>query len=115
MKYQVIAVDTDSLRSAEHKHHKKDGWFKVYYYKDSKRTQAKVKQCSSFKCFRNDTFYKVQALSVNDPLFDYYKIKKRNIKGSHFAKRKERGRSKYKIDAEPYKVEFKTGKFVLEF
>ena len=118
MKYQVITVDIDSLRSNEHKHHKKDGWFKVYYYKDNKRTEAKVskaKECSSFKCFRKDTFYKCQSLSTNDLLFDYYKIKKRNVKGDAFSKKKERGKRTHKITPRDFQIKVEKGNFVLEF
>ena len=117
-KYEVLTVDIDSLRSAEHKHHKKNGWFKVYYYKDNRRTEAKIgnkKECSSFKCFRKDTFYKCQSLSTNDLLFDYYKIKKRHIAGDAFSKKKERGKKSYKSVPYSYEMKVEKGNFILEF
>lgn len=126
MKKVVVAVDIARLNSRFHKHHRKDGWFNVYFYRNGKKTQAKLGEdvkeenlveCSSFKSFRDDTFYKCQSLSKNDPLFDYYKIKKREIDNriKNFAKERERGKKTHKIDNKFENVEIKKGKFILEF
>jgi hypothetical protein len=120
MKKVVIAVDVASLKSNIHKHHRKDGWFSIYYYKKSRKTQAKVamEKCTSFKSYRDDTFYKCQALSQKDNLFDYYKIKKQDIdkRYKNFAKKKGNGRhgKSHKIDySGPCTV--KHGSFILHF
>jgi len=117
MKKVIIAVDISSLNSKDHKHHRKDGWFSIYYYKNSRKRDAKIgKECSSFKSFRDDTFYKCQSLSQKDKLFDYYKIRKPTIdkRLKNFAKKKGQGRDSHKIDYKgPYIV--KQGEFVLHF
>ena len=42
MKKVVVAVDIARLNSRFHKHHRKDGWFNVYFYRNGKKTQAKL-------------------------------------------------------------------------
>mgnify|MGYP003120109954 CR=1 FL=1 len=59
----------------------KEGWNNYFYYRDSKRTKAKLspdveKSVSSVMKFHDKYFYKVQNLSLRDPIFDYYKKKK---------------------------------------
>ena len=93
----TIVLDTSKVKSKEHKHHCPHKWFKIYYYKKNKQTVAKVEdalpEVSSFKCYRYDTFYKVQSLSDKNEIFDYYRIRKpdtdRRVKNfAHEIKRK---------------------------
>ena len=62
----------------------KEGWNNYFYFRDKKRTKVKLpiksdKSVSSVIKFHDDYFYKVQSLSMKDPIFDYYRKKKDGI------------------------------------
>ena len=62
----------------------KPKWNNFFYYRDSKRTKVKLppkknKTVSSVIKFHDDYMYKVQSLSIKDPIFDYYRKKKEGI------------------------------------
>lgn len=62
----------------------KPKWNNFFYFRDSKKTRATLPKdvdgtISSVIKFHDDYFYKVQALSIKDPIWDYYRKKKDNI------------------------------------
>ena len=62
----------------------KPKWNNYFYFRDSKKTKARLPKnvngtISSVIKFHDDYFYKVQALSIKDPIWDYYRKKKDNI------------------------------------
>ena len=72
------------FKSATNYKKTKQGWNNLWYFRDSKRSKAKIanlkdKSVSSVIKFRDNTFYKVQSLSIKDPIFDYYRKKKDGI------------------------------------
>ncbi len=125
----IVCVDADKIRSVNHSHHIKDGWNTLYYYKNGRKRPAKIcdkdphkeckiQNCSSFNCFRGDTFYKVQALSKNDNLFDYYKIKKKGLKNHDtFAKQsaKQGKKGRFENNCLSPNITIRKGEFVLHF
>ena len=73
------------FKSATNYKKTKQGWNNLWYFRDSKRSKAKIanlkdKSVSSVIKFRDNTFYKVQSLSIKDPIFDYYRKKKRRYR-----------------------------------
>ena len=92
----TIVIDTDKVKSKDqaHKHHKPDKWLKNFNYKDNKQTEADIndepKMVSSFKSYRYNTFYKVQSLSDNNEIFDYYRIRKPELEQKNYAQKIKR-------------------------
>ncbi len=74
----LVDVIPKNLKSRNYCHHDKKGWVKLWFYRP-KRKPAVVNECSSFKSYRRDTFYKVQGMSERDSVFDYYKLIKPTI------------------------------------
>ena len=71
----TVHLDPHKVNSKRHKHHDNQGWFNVYYYRKSKKLPASY-EVTSFKSHRANVFYKVQSLSNQSDLWDYYRIKK---------------------------------------
>ena len=126
----IVCVDSDKIRSIDHSHHIKEGWNTLYYYKNGRKKPAivsenephkkecKIKNCSSFQCFRDDTFYKVQALSKNDHLFDFYKIKKKHLNNHKiFAKESAKTGKKtlFNKNILSNKIQIHKGEFTIHF
>jgi hypothetical protein len=100
----------------------KEGWNNFFYYRDSKRTKVILspeldRTVSSVIKFHDNYMYKVQSLSIKDPVFDYYRKKKEGIDSSivNFGKGViPRIKRKKFYEHKPYKYENRDIKLIFD-
>ena len=120
-------ISESLLKKKSRKHHKSQGWRKVYLYKNHKKYNVAKKMeneeliIDNVQEVREDVLYKDNKKSKADQVWDWYKILKIKLKGDVVQKKDERG-SKIggkKVPKCPYTKqpidEVKIGPIILDF
>ena len=92
-------IISKKLLKKKRKHRNPKNWVTLWFYKDRLRTKISGKiACDSMITskleYQKNTFYKMSAMSLEDPTFDYFFCLKPDIKEKNIIKRNGRHRGR---------------------